>query len=199
MLPCSRCILIIFCVTLFSLSRLAARLVAFDGIPVEVGKWTFESIRKSIQARGRPLTLSFRNDFLTSKQREILTKAVADIGQPAPQLPVSSGSRGNAHIIRERNQDYHHGQEHTIYTSTSSISSQRSQPKRYYSFSEAGSSISSAVAPLVSNLLSNSRSTHTGKQPRESLEPDYMKRSSDDDEYSIDKMRHHRDFQSGLL
>lgn len=186
-----------------SLSRHTARLVAFDGIPVEVGKWTFESIRKSIQARGRPLTLSFRNDFLTSKQREILTKAVADIGQPAPQqsLPVSS-SRGNAHIIRERNhQDYHHGQEHAIYTSTSSISSQRSQPKRYYSFSEAGSSISSAVAPLVSNLLSNSRISNTGKQQRaESLaEPDYMKRSSDDDEYSIDKMKHHRDFQSGLL
>ena len=61
------------------LSRRTARLVAFDGIPVEVGKWTFESIRKSIQARGRPLTLSFRNDFLTSKQREILTKAVEKI------------------------------------------------------------------------------------------------------------------------
>ena len=191
--------------SLCSLPYLVARLVAFDGIPVEVGKWTFESIRKSIQARGRPLTLSFRNDFLTSRQREILTKAVADIGQPEPtQSHSASSSRGNAHIVKERNQDYHQlSQENTIYRSTSSISSQRSQPKRYYSFSEAGSSISSAVAPLVSNLLSkNSRSSNTtGKKQRaEGLEPDYMKRSSDDDddEYS-NKMKHHHDFQSGLL
>jgi len=176
--------------------RIGARLVAFDGIPVEVGKWTFESIRKSIQARGRPLTLSFRNDFLTSKQRAILTKAIEDVNPPPqPQsITHSHGSRGNAHT-RERYQDYHHGHENTIYTSTSSISSQRSQPKtKYYSFSEAGSSISSAVAPLMSNLLSNNRSSAAGKQ-RGDFAPDYLKRTSD----SLDKMRHHHDFQSGLL
>lgn len=162
-----------------------ARLVAFDGIPVEVGQWTFESIRKSIQARGRPLTLSFRNDFLTLKQREILTKAVKDVNPP-PQ----SVAHSEVFVDRSgRNQDY----QHTIYTSTSSISSQRSQNKKYYSFSEAGSSISSAVAPLVSNLLSNKRSG--GGKQQDNFAPEYLRRTSD----SLDKMRLHHDFQSGLL
>lgn len=64
--------------------KLGARLVAFDGVSVEIGKWTFDSIRKAIQARGRPLTLSFRNDFLTMKQRSILTKAVAEVDSAIP-------------------------------------------------------------------------------------------------------------------
>eukprot|EP00977_Amphora_coffeiformis_P013225 scaffold3408_cov129-Amphora_coffeaeformis.AAC.20 len=59
--------------------KLGARLVAFDGVSVEVGRWTFDSIRKAIQSRSRPLTLSFRNDFLTTEQREILTRAVKDV------------------------------------------------------------------------------------------------------------------------
>ena len=52
--------------------KLGARLVAFDGVSVEVGRWTFDSIRKAIQSRSRPLTLSFRNDFLTTEQREMI-------------------------------------------------------------------------------------------------------------------------------
>ena len=56
--------------------KLGSRLVAFDGISVEIGEWTFDSIRKGIQARSRPLTLSFRNDFLTTDQRAIMTKVV---------------------------------------------------------------------------------------------------------------------------
>ena len=59
--------------------KLGARLVAFDGVSVEVGRWTFDSIGKAIKARGRPLTLSFRNDFLTTDQRSIMTKAVGDM------------------------------------------------------------------------------------------------------------------------
>jgi len=59
--------------------KLGARLVAFDGISVEVGKWTFEKIRKAIKSRGRPLTLSFRNDFLTTDQRATLTQAIKDV------------------------------------------------------------------------------------------------------------------------
>jgi hypothetical protein len=59
--------------------KLGARLVAFDGVSVEVGKWTFDSIRKAIKMRGRPLTLSFRNDFLTTEQRAVLTKAVMEV------------------------------------------------------------------------------------------------------------------------
>ena len=172
--------------------RTGSRLVAFDGIPITVGNWTFESVRKSIQARGRPLTLSFRNDFLTTKQREILTKAVGEIGlSPPPQSVVHSySSRGTT--------QRHH--EQTIHRSTSSVSS-NSQPKsgRYYSFSEAGSlagsSISSAVPSLVSNLLANSRrSSATGKQ-KDDEQPSYLERRSPD-EHSMDKMR---DFQSGLL
>ncbi|KAL7549042.1 hypothetical protein ACHAWF_012305 [Thalassiosira exigua] len=167
--------------------RIGARLVAFDGIPVEVGHWTFESIRKSIQARGRPLTLSFRNDFLTPKQRAILTKAVDDVNpNPTSSSQRSDVFRGIA-PTRETNHD-HIRHDNAIYTSTSSLSSHRSLPKsKYgYAFSEAGSSITSAVAPLVSNLLSN-RSA--------GVAPDYLKRTSD----SLDKMRHHHDFQSGLL
>jgi PH domain len=64
--------------------KLGARLVAFDGVSVEVGKWTFDSIRKAIKARGRPLTLSFRNDFLTTEQRAVLTKAVMEVDAKRP-------------------------------------------------------------------------------------------------------------------
>jgi hypothetical protein len=202
--------------TACSLTQHTARLVAFDGIPVEVGKWTFESIRKSILARGRPMTLSFRNDFLTPKQRTILTKAVEAVNPP---MSASSSIAAAAHSSYGSIIGYTDPTatisstisptvyENTIHRSSSSISSQRSsQPKsKYYSFSEAGSSISSAVAPLVSNLLSNSLKNTGGKknqqyqQEQEEDElvfaPSYMKRTSD----SLDKMRHHHDFQSGLL
>jgi hypothetical protein len=67
--------------------KLGARLVAFDGISVEIGKWTFDSIRKAIKARGRPLTLSFRNDFLTTEQRAVLTKAVMEVDAKRPPPP----------------------------------------------------------------------------------------------------------------
>lgn len=169
---------------------------------VEVGQWTFESIRKSIKARGRPLTLSFRNDFLTQKQREILTKAIDDV-----KPPVNPPSTAHRHHLPQGSNDastqerYHNGNHgsitYTASTTSSSISSLPSQPpksnKYYSSFSEAGSSISSAVAPLVSNLLSNSRSS-SGKQQVD-FAPDYLRRTSD----SLDDMRHHHDFQSGLL
>ena len=68
--------------------KLGARLVAFDGVSVEVGKWTFDSIRKAIKMRGRPLTLSFRNDFLTTEQRSVLTKAVMDVDAKTPRQQV---------------------------------------------------------------------------------------------------------------
>jgi len=173
--------------------RTGSRLVAFDGIPITVGNWTFEVVRQSIQARGRPLTLSFRNDFLTTKQREILTKAVGEIGlsPPPPQsIAQSYDSRGTT--------QRHH--EQTIHRSTSSVSS-NSQPKsgRYYSFSEAGSlagsSISSAVPSLVSNLLANSRRSSATAKQKDDEQPSYLERRSPD-EHSMDKMRV---FQSGLL
>lgn len=75
--------------------RLGARLVAFDGVSVEIGPWTFDSIRRAIQARGRPLTLSFRNDFLTTEQRAVLTKAVMEVDakRPPPRPTVQFGAR----------------------------------------------------------------------------------------------------------
>jgi len=63
---------------------IGARLIAFDGISVEIGPWGFDSVRKAIQTSGRPLTLSFRNDFLTLKQRRILTKAVSEVESSLP-------------------------------------------------------------------------------------------------------------------
>lgn len=64
--------------------KLGTRLVAFDGVSVEIGPWTFDAIRKSIQSRGRPLTLSFRNDLLTPEQRAVLTKAVMEVDTKRP-------------------------------------------------------------------------------------------------------------------
>ena len=61
--------------------------MAFDGISVELGSWTFDSIRRGIQARSRPITLSFRNDPLSIQQREILTKAVAELNNSVPSVP----------------------------------------------------------------------------------------------------------------
>ncbi len=75
--------------------KLGARLVAFDGVSVEIGPWTFDSIRRAIQARGRPLTLSFRNDYLTTEQRAVLTKAVMEVDakRPPPRPMVQFGTR----------------------------------------------------------------------------------------------------------
>lgn len=58
---------------------LGARLVAFDGISVERGPWTFDTVSKAIKARGRPLTLTFRDDHLNTNQRSILTKAASEV------------------------------------------------------------------------------------------------------------------------
>jgi PH domain len=95
--------------------RIGARLVAFDGISVEMGHWTFESIRKSIQARGRPLTLSFRNDFLTTEQRKILTRAInesslsARLSEPATRF-LSEASSHKA-VVYYNDKGVQHGQE----------------------------------------------------------------------------------------
>jgi hypothetical protein len=162
--------------------RIGARLVAFDGITVEVGQWTFESIRKSIQARGRPLTLSFRNDFLTTKQREILTKAVNDVKAHEEPTPISQ-----TNIFRGSNRETNQVKGETIITKSSSVSS---ISHKYYSFSEVGSTFSS-VAPLVSNLMTGL----SAKKKQEEFTPDYLRRQSN----SLDEMKHHHDFKSSLL
>eukprot|EP00591_Stephanopyxis_turris_P001673 CAMPEP_0195516144 /NCGR_PEP_ID=MMETSP0794_2-20130614/6961_1 /TAXON_ID=515487 /ORGANISM="Stephanopyxis turris, Strain CCMP 815" /LENGTH=282 /DNA_ID=CAMNT_0040644665 /DNA_START=54 /DNA_END=902 /DNA_ORIENTATION=+ len=79
--------------------KLGARLVAFDGISIEIGRWTFESVRKAIQARGRPMTLSFRNEMLTVQQRAVLAKAVTEVNDP-PSLPTSVVHEASNQISR---------------------------------------------------------------------------------------------------
>jgi hypothetical protein len=197
--------------------KLGARLVAFDGISVEFGKWTFESIRKAIQARGRPLTLSFRNDFLTTAQRGILTKAVASVDAAVPkpkrtiqyrtaanQLPASikpSHSRTSSHDTEQFvNDSFDNGQ------SRDDESSAASSTFRYHtfsantsvgtgqdtrSFSEAGSSVfSSTWGPLMSNLMNGISNPES-----ESTRPHYMTQFGE----SLENMPGHQDFKSGLL
>jgi hypothetical protein len=178
--------------------KLGARLVAFDGISLEVGAWTFQSVRKAIQARRRPLTLSFRNDFLTTEQRKILTKAVkdmkvlslpstgaADLKQPvtAPASSRSSVSQRSSQVddaSSTTGSSIGHG--HKSGSSTASFS-------KFRSFSEAGSSVSvlSAVGPLVSNLL--------GKRRDEPYTPEYLRRPP----VSIEESPQHLDFKAELL
>ena len=176
--------------------KVGARLVAFDGIPVEVGRWTFESIRKGIQARGRPLTLSFRNDALSPKQQDILKKALGDISAAAPppqSIPTNpqyhlprAGSRGESH------QQYLDEQSlAAASTESSTTSSQRSRFKKHYSFSETGSSLSSAVAPLVSNLMKKStKQQQQQRQQQQFSEPEYVRRQlSSHDQMRLDEFR----------
>jgi len=201
--------------------KLGARLVAFDGVSVEIGRWTFDSIRKSIQARGRPLTLSFRNDFLTTEQREILTKAVNESNENALSrrlngtLPLGAAKRRPSmdpslySSVPNESEDHRRSVSRTprqfgaedddLSLSASGSDFHSSMPQsfsgtrsvasgNYRSFSEAGSSASvlSAVAPLVSNLLSSRNQPFT---------PDYLQREPK----SVENTHQHQDFKSELL
>ena len=158
--------------------KLGARLVAFDGVSVEIGNWTFDSIRKAIQARGRPMTLTFRNDFLTMEQRAILTKAVAEVDSAVPPPRKTIQYKNTAPILPARpltlrtESSSSHESEHfvndnvTRYEEDDLSVSAASSNNRYYgksysgggnfrSFSEAGTSsvISSTFGPLMANLM----------------------------------------------
>lgn len=169
--------------------KLGARLVAFDGVSIEVGRWTFDAVRKSIQARDRPLTLSFRNDHLTLVQREILTKAVKDVERraPPPHRTVeyrSSSEPSSVHsVMTQRSSE----PDDVSVASTLPARSASSVSHNFRSFSDAGSSSSvlSAVGPLVSNLLKK-------KKP---FTPSYLKRPS----VPVEESPQHYDFQSDLL
>lgn len=181
--------------------KVGARLVAFDGIPVEVGRWTFESIRKAIQARSRPLTLSFRNDILSPKQQAILKKALDDIAAVSPP-PQSIPANLQYPLPKTGSQGENYLDEETLAaasSASSTTSSQRSRfSKKHYSFSETGSSISSAVAPLVSNLMKKSTKQKQQQQQQmqrqQHAEPEYLRRQSS----SHDQMRLH-EFRSSML
>jgi hypothetical protein len=197
--------------------KLGARLVAFDGVSVEIGKWTFDSIRKAIHARGRPLTLSFRNDFLTTKQRAILTKAVADVEKVVPpprpiqykQSTIRPASRGPGEsIVSSQSHETEHfvndacplddSDELSVSVASStfpcsfgrSSASMGSYQQNFRSFSDAGSSsIFSSSSTLVGNLM-NGLSKHKSKDV-----PQYLR----SDAASLETASHHQDFTSSLL
>jgi hypothetical protein len=206
--------------------NLGARLIAFDGVSVEVGHWTFDSIRKSIQSRARPLTLSFRNDYLTTEQRTILTKAVKEVDgvvppprrnlqyQTSEERPSStdpsmqsfetghfvneSDSRGAARAtddessVSATSSGNYNGREYALpqsFSGAKSFSSLKSNGN-FRSFSEAGSSASSvfsAVAPLVANLLH--------RRSSDPFTPEYLRRAPE----SVEDTPQHQDFKSELL
>lgn len=199
---------------------LGARLVAFEGISVELGKWTFESIRKAIQARGRPLTLSFRNDFLTTQQRAILTKAIAEVNAAQPQpKPFIQYNISNAASLSKTSQQQvqsrgasgdtahdsfgrmeSHDDEESVSTRSSSnyrhqtfsaSSSVATGTQDFRSFSEAGTS--SAFSQALRPLMGKLLS---GVVKSDSTGiPHYMKRDGE----SLEALPSHRDFQSSLL
>lgn len=168
-----------------------ARLVAFDGVSVEVGKWTFDAVRKSIQARDRPLTLSFRNDYLTLEQRKILTKAVQDVEKLAPpphrtvEYRLSSEPSSVQSPITQRSSEQ---DDDASFASTLPARSVSSASHNFRSFSEAGSStgVLSAVGPLVTNIL---------KKNKKPFSPDYLRKPT----MTIEQSPQHYDFQSELL
>jgi len=197
---------------------LGARLVGFDGISIERGPWTFEAVRKAIKAAGRPLTLTFRDDFLTHEQRAILTRAIGDVessnyhGLHLPQdrqYPVPSTIKAHhSHQVLENMsksssysafpQDIQSFDDGTAITDTSRLSD------TCRSYSDAGSSIifSPKFSPLVTSLIpsitNNMNGTNrAGKKNEEKvvLSPDYFRRSID----SLECTPHHKEFKANLL
>ena len=142
--------------------QLGARLVAFDGISVEIGHWTFDSIRKAIKARGRPLTLSFRNDYLTSEQRTVLTKAVMEVdakGPPPRHAIQYSGRDRPPSTTPSITSALSHETEHFV----NDEESQNAQPQSDECSTPAtGSTCCNRRAPPTSNSIS----THRGRTRR---------------------------------
>ena len=168
--------------------KIGARLVAFDGISVEVGQWTFEAVKKAIQARGRPITLSFRNDPLNQEQRDILSRAVAQVGSDDYPTPAVS----QVCTLAPSNDDWFH-KSCNHYEKQYDFASPTSN---YYSFSESGASsvLSRAVAPLVGNILKGiSKADHK----TDTYQPYYLNHDSKRTAGTHSKALH--EFQAGLL
>jgi ATPase involved in DNA repair len=194
---------------------LGATLVGFDGISIERGPWTFEAVRKAIKARGRPLMLTFRDDFLTHEQRAILTKAIGDVERssnpssssslPLPQdrqYPVPSTIKTHTQKSQDNMskamscsafpQDLQSFDDSTALTDTSRLSD------TCRSFSDAGSSsiFSSKFSPLVTSLLPGmSHSRERKDEEKGILTPEYFRRSID----SLECASHHKEFKANLL
>ena len=198
--------------------RLGARLVAFDGVSVEIGRWTFESVRKAIQARGRPLTLSFRNDYLTTIQRSILTRAVQEMeSNLPPPRPIfqckMEGPKISQDLKNEQQQEVIPVGNHFLgrdSTKASFTHTQQSYQNREFlppkseltSFSEVGSTTGSvfpsALGPLMSGLISGVSKSEFQQPPIKEIPaaPEYLKRNETE---SVDFVRKHQEFTAGLL
>jgi len=136
---------------------LGARLVAFDGMSVEIGEWTFDRIKRGIQSRGRPITLSFRNDKLSVHQREILTRAVAELNSSVPPRLLDRPSRSSTNRAPPAVEE-----DMSVQTFRSTLMTAPPSPEgnsaSYQSFSEMGgtsitSEITSSLAPMMSGLI----------------------------------------------
>lgn len=192
---------------------IGARLVGFDGISIEKGPWTFESVKAAIKARGRPLTLTFRNDYLNLEQRTILTKAVSQSN--APLLDSMRPNHGMNVPVIVRGNRFNDRMDHSISFSDlstlrndddASISNCSRSSDNWKSFSDTGSSnaFSSKLAPMVSGIISSMRKNDrlsTKKSYRDRsygdspLTPEYFRRSSD----SLHTSPSHRKFTESLL
>ena len=178
--------------------KLGARLVAFDGVSVEVGRWTFDDIRKAIQIRSRPMTLSFRNDFLTTEQRTILTRAVKEVDEHYALPRRTIQFQEDEPSVRSGDSDRPHGFRPARHLTTPhqprdaddwSGTSRNSHPasfsaRSFRSFSEAGSSVSALSATLVANLMR-----------KEPFTPEYLTREAK----AVEETPQYLDFQSELL
>jgi hypothetical protein len=152
--------------------NIGSRLIAFDGISIEVGRWTFDSVRMAIQARKRPITLSFRNDPLSKEQRDIITRAAQEMKNSSDSIASSKIINSCTNYLQPITEDWFPPPPLNITTEStfrggsssscskhadgdySTIGSNRSVS----SFSDAGTATSSiaslAVGPLVASILS---------------------------------------------
>ena len=185
---------------------LGARLVGFDGMSIERGPWTFEAVRKGIKARGRPLTLTFRDDYLTTEQRAILTKAAHDVEQTTNQPPRPHGRFNvpatisaitkSAEIIAKSPSLSDVSRDVQSHDDSTTITDYSRSSENWRTFSDNGSSsaFSSRFSPLVSGLMTGLSSTEK-KKGEAPFTPEYFRRSTD----SLDSTPHHRQFKAGLL
>ncbi len=199
---------------------LGARLIAFDGISIERGPWTFDTVRKAIKARQRPLTLSFRDDYLTMEQRTILTRAAADVAgtnQASQRRKKDSGiprfinathkdildySKSATHlrsdsVCSDTNNDHllrkeGLNDESDIDASVSTENNSRTS-ENWKAFSDAGSSsiFSRKFAPLMKGLVAGMKD----EQKSEAFTPEYFRRAPD----SLNSKPNHREFMASLL
>jgi len=197
---------------------LGARLVGFDGMSVEIGEWTFDKIRKGIQSRARPITLSFRNDLLSTEQKLILTKAILDVERSVPpprpvfqykgpeddemsvrsfrsttaslSVPASPSGTSIASHLSSNSYPYRNGDRgQEVAVGNDSA---------YQSFSDIRKSSSVASSTISSSLVSglmNSLGKKVEKEKSKKYKPRYMREESE----SLNSRRHHQEFTASLL